>query len=461
MSIPPDAGNTGGSTPPPPVSPSSNISARFKAAWNDPSKRPMLIFGFGAVGLAVIMLFVAALQIITPPPPSGPTPPPTIVCDNKTGCPVTAIVPKELHVRDRTIDIVPVAVPKNGEWHVTAQENQAEWILGSLINYLIGLPATTENSDMLQALQEGDSISLELSNGQTLDFTFSERRTVSSTTSDFFSQQRPGLTLVQLGDNGSDRTIVRANYDAGPEGSKTVPTSLVAINTPIDIDVARVKVLSGRLVENAPGIPVGSAFYLVDFTVENLGSEPIDAANFVIDLSDYARVKYPLSATASELGPYPAPTGQLQAGLSGTYTSGFEVPSNVTGPVLTWSFKPMTSTTATANVAVPLVGPTPTPDPRTQVVIQITQAYFTPDSSELIIVGGIGNPTNSLVPVGPPDISLSTQEGILATLISADPALPWRIAPNSNINFTLHFSRLPSSQAVLRILQTSFALTFQ
>ncbi len=462
MSIPPDADNAAESTPPPSGSQLSGAIDRFKSSWNDSSRRPMLIFGFGAVSLAVIVLLIALFQVVAPTTPPTPTPTPDTGCTINCGAPaqVGAVVPTKLHVRDRTIDITPVAVTK-GSWNATATGGQAEWVYGTLVNYLVGLPDTSENKDMLGALKEGDSITVELSNGQTLEFKFGDRQVVSSQSTDLFSQQHPGLTLVQLGDNGTERTVVRANYVVESEGSKTVPSNVVAINTPVDIDVTRVTALNGRLVENAPGIPVGSAFYLVDFTVQNLGSDPLDAGNFQIELFDYTRQKYKLSETASKLGPNPPPTGQLLPGLSATFTSGFEVPSNITGPVLVWSFRPTTTLSLAANVAVPLVGPTPTPDPRSQAIVQITQAYFTPDQSELVIVGGISNPTTALIPVGTSDISLSTPEGILATLNSTDPALPWRIAPNSTVNFTLYFSHLPSSSAILKILQNSFELIFQ
>jgi hypothetical protein len=140
--------------------------------------------------------------------------------------------------------------------------------------------------------------------------------------------------------------------------------------------------------------------------------------------------------------------------------SGFEVPSNITGPILTWGFKPEAAFNGQANVAVPLVGPTPTPDPRSQARVQITQAYFSPDQTELIVVGGIANPTNALILVNSSDIDLSTPDGIHAALKSAEPNLPWRIAPMDNVNFTLRFSRLPSNESVLKILTNSFRLSF-
>jgi hypothetical protein len=465
MSIPPPSGNgnAAGPTPSaPPPTQSTNPINRLKASWGDSSKRPMLIFGFAAVGVAVVLLLVSVLQLVAPAEPSDqvPTPTPTCVPPNCGVRQPDASIPQKLYVRDRTFEITPIAVPKNGNWTATANEGKVEWVFGSLVNYLVGLPGTQENKDLLQALSEADKITVEKSDGQTLEFKFGERKSVSPQNKEVFAQQRPGLTLVLLGPDGEERLVVTADYVVESEANKSVPSKTVAINTPIDIGPVRVKVLNARLVENAPGIPVGSAFYLVDFTVENMGNDTINVADFVFELRDYAGQKYRISDTASKLGPNPPPIGQLLPGLSSTFMSGFEVPSNITGPVLTWGFKPETSFNGQATVAVPLVGPTPTPDPRSQAHVQITQAYFSPDQTELIIAGGIGNPTNALVLVNPSDIVLSTPDGVLATLMRAEPALPWRIAPTDNVNFTLHFSRLPSSESILKILNNSFKLSF-
>jgi hypothetical protein len=277
-----------------------------------------------------------------------------------------------------------------------------------------------------------------------------------------FSQQHPGITLLLLGDDSEQRLVVTGNYDVEKsEANRSVSSNVVAINTPIEIGPVRVKVLDGRLVENAPGIPVGSVFYLVDFTAENIGEEALNAADFQLELMDYARQKWQLSDTASQLGPNPPPSGQLLPGLSGTFTSGFEVPSNITGPILTWLFKPTAAFKGQASVAVPLLGPTPTPDPRSQTNVQISQVYYTPDQSELVVVGSIANPTTALIPIGPADFVLSTPENVLATLNSTDPGLPWRLSPNDKLDFTLRFSRLPSRAAILKILNNSFELTVQ
>ena len=262
-------------------------------------------------------------------------------------------MPKKLYVRDRTFEITPVAVQK-GKWPVGAGDGNATWVFGTLVNYLIGLPNNSENKDLLQAVSEADQITLELSDGQTVEFKFDAQQLVSPDNEEIFAQHHPGLTLLLLGDDGAQRLVVTANYDVNSEANRTVPSNVVAINTPIEIGDVRVKVLNGRLVENAPGIPVGSAFYLVDFTAENMGTDALNVSDFVFELMDYARQKYKLSDTASKLGPNPPPGGQLLPGLSATFTTGFEVPSNITGPILTWIFKPDAAFKGQASVAVPL-----------------------------------------------------------------------------------------------------------
>ncbi len=432
---------------------------RLRASWSDSAKRPTLMLGFGAVGLAVVLLVIAISQLN--PGSSTPTPTPTSECQPICPPAPQSYSPKVLHLRNRTISITPISV-KKGDWVSSATEDQAEWVFGSVINYVIGLPATQQNNDMLQALSEADEITLDLSNGQTLSFRYAGRQFVSPTSTDIFVQTHPGLTLVQLGDNNNQRLVVTANYlPDESEVGKTVPSAIAQVNTPIEIGGVKVTVLTARLVANAPGVPVGSAFYLVDFTAENIGEDPIDASGFVIELHDYASIKYQLSKTASSLGPNSAPKGQIAPGLAATFMSGFEVPSNVTGPVLFWNFKPNASFTAQASVAVPLLGPTPTPDPRSKVSVQITQAYFTPDQSEMIIVGGIGNPTGAPMTISTADITLATPDGVLATLNSAEPPLPFNIGPGQNQTIMLHFSRLPGETAVLKIFLASFQLTLQ
>jgi Domain of unknown function (DUF4352) len=452
MSTSPGAG---GAIPPVPPLPDSARSAsrnRLAQTWSDPSRRPILVIGFAAVMIAIILLMVAITQL-SPSESAAVTPTPTVTSPQSV-----TLVPTVLHLRSRSFFINPVNVSK-GRWNYNTDSGKAEWVFGTLINYLVGLPASQENTDMLQALSDADEITLDLSNGQTLHFKYSGRQFVSPGSVDIFSQSRPGLTLVLLGATSEQRLVVTANYAVESEVGKPGPGTLGQINTPIELGGVKVTVLSARFLYNAPGIPVGSAFYMVDYTVENTGADPIDAGKFQIELQDYSTQKYKVSLTASQLGPNAVAKGQILPGIAATFTSGFEVPSNVTGPVLTWIFSPQPGFKAQASVAVPLVGPTPTPDPRSRVAIQITQAYFNADQSEMIIVGGIGNPANATIVMDTPDISLKTPEGALGTLRDTEPPLPWNLGPGQNQSFTLHFDRLPSTSATLKILFASFELS--
>jgi len=430
---------------------------RLQSSWNDPAKRPVLILGFGAVGVAFVLLIIA-LTAGNPPQPSA-TPTPTCTPPNCGQPGPSSPDLKVLHLRDRSIFITPVT-PSNGVWVSTSDVDKAEWVFGTVINYVIGLSGTQQNNDMLQAMSEADEITIDLSDGRTLHYRYAGRQFVSPTSTDIFAQSRPGLTLVLLGDTDHQRLVVTANYCTDCEVGQAIPSTVTQINTPVELGTVKVTALSGRLVLNAPGIPVGSEFYLVDFTVENTGANPITATEFVLQLQDYASQKYNLSDTASALGPNSPLKGQVAPGTMATFTSGFEVPSNVTGPVLVWTFRPNAKYKAQASVAMPLLGPTPTPDPRSKLAVQITQAYFSPDQAEMIIVGGIGNPSNVPVWVYASDVSLATPEGVHAAINNSDPQLPFNVGPGQNLSFVLRFGRLPSNTATLTILLASFQLTF-
>jgi hypothetical protein len=423
---------------------------RLKASWTDPVRRPVLLLGLGAVALSIVLLVVALTQLSPRPPEVKPTPTQA----------VSQAIPRTLRLRSRSKSLIPVNVDK-GDWKPTSEIEQAEWVYGTLVNYVIGLPASQENSDMLQAMSEADEIVIDLSNGQSLTFRYTGRQFVSAGSTDIFAQTRPGLTLILLGDNKDQRVVVNANYVPDSEVGKAVPSSLAQINTPIELGGAKVTVISARLVVNAPGVTVGSAFYMVDFTVENIGADALDAANFVIELQDYAKQKYRLSDVASAIGPNPPPKGQLLPGLAAAFTSGFDVPANVTGPVLFWNFKPNAQFKAQASVAVPLIGPTPTPDPRTKLVVQVTQAYFNTEQTEMIIVGGVGNTSGVPVSINASDISLSTSEGVFATIRGSEPPLPFNVGPGQTLSFSLRFSRLPGASAILKVLLSSFQLNLQ
>ncbi|HET7377930.1 MAG TPA: hypothetical protein VFK30_14555, partial [Anaerolineae bacterium] len=117
---------------------------RFKGAWSDPSRRPSLVFGLAAVALALILVVVALGQVSGTSQTIQPTP-------VDTGCVVNcgpnsqaaSNLPKVLHVRGRSILLNPVSM-SDGQWKASVEAGRAEWVYGTFINYLIGVPFSQE-----------------------------------------------------------------------------------------------------------------------------------------------------------------------------------------------------------------------------------------------------------------------------------------------------------------------------
>src|SRR5512140_750323 len=123
MSMPPDAST------PPSLNSKPGLVDRFRSAWNDPSRRPSLIMGLGAVALALILVIVALSQASVSGTNPAVTPTPI-----DSGCVVNcgpnsqaaSNLPKVLHIRGRSILINPVTLG-DGQWKPSAEAGRAEW----------------------------------------------------------------------------------------------------------------------------------------------------------------------------------------------------------------------------------------------------------------------------------------------------------------------------------------------
>jgi hypothetical protein len=364
-----------------------------------------------------------------------------------------------VQVREQTYKVVPVEITKN-EWrYQPGQPDSAQWVYGTLINYVVGLESTPENADLLQALSEADTIQLTISSGKMLAFKFSGRQWVARKSApDVFQQLRPGLTLVLLGDKGDQRLVVTAGYLAGVEPTPEPGAELAKVGAPIQIGEARVKVLNGKLVKEAANLPAGQAYYLVDFFVEGLGPNKLDASLFQMDLIDGAGKRYALYVPASQAGTYGPPGGQLEPGQVLTATVGYLVPQTISGPLVVWTFSPRPGLTTPARVQLSLAGPAPTPEPRLLTTVQLNTVTYSEEHSQIVVTGGIGNPGSAVVTINQGDISLESG-GAMVPLLSAEPALPIEVKPGESRAFTLRFGRPAPGAAVLRILNWSFELS--
>ena len=438
MSYQPDADEA-------PVDLTAGDSARKLPSGLNPDTRTRILAVVAAVlALAVILLLAGR----TPQEPVRTTPTPDALVSR----------PVSLSIKGTAFEVKPVTVD-NDRWQVTnAGAGIAEWVYGTVVNYVIGLYPTDDTTNLVNGLADGDPISLKMSSGAQFNYKVSGRQHVPvDSVADLFRQLRPGITLVVLGEGGPERLVVIGTYDVDREPIADVQGNLISIGAPTQIGDWRVTILSGQLAPD-PGDPA-QAFYYVTFNVEYLGAEPTSADAFEMKLIDGVRAEYIIDRAVSNNGPYGPPGGLVAPRNPTSFTAGYRVPSNVPGPALVWVFKPSADADLEGRFEVPIIKPTPTPVPNTQITVQINGASLSEDQSLLVISGGVGNAANQPVTISQIDVSLSTADNIFSDLRNADPPLPWTILSGQTMAFRLQFARPPGLVAILRIVTLQFELS--
>ena len=431
-----------------PVDVTAGSSSRGKSFWSDPAHRPRLILIGIAAALAVIAL--ALLLARGDAQTVDPTPTPADL----------SAWPVSMSITGKTFKIAPVAV-SDGRWRIlSAGADSAEWIYGTVVNYVIGLYPTDETTALVDGLAEGDPITLDMNNGAELNFRMSGRQSVpTDAVADLFQQSRPGITLVVLGEGGAERLVVTGLYDADREPPTIGEAGLAPVGAPVQLGNWRVTVLSARLATDVEPENPTQAYYYVDFTVEYLGADPISADTFDMKLIDGVRVQYIIDREISRGGANPPPGGPVAPRNPTPFTAGYRVPANVPGPALVWVFKPAPDEAQSARFEVPIVKPTPTPAPNTQITAQINGASLNEDQTLIVISGGVGNPTKQQVTISQVDVSLNTPDNVFSDLRGVEPPFPWVIEPGQTMAFRLQFTRPPGFEAILRIVTLQFRLS--
>ncbi len=424
------------------------------------SKRIILFCNILLMVAGLIGLTACGRRIsILPTPSATPTRPGDPIISSGTEQ-VFLNAPTTLQIRDSIFKVKAVEIQKNVWRYQRGSADSAQWVYGTLVNYVIGLEATTANTDLVQALDETDFIQVSLANGRVLKFQFSGRQWIEQdAAADLFQQLRPGLTLALLGDKGTKRLVVTASYVSSVEPTPAAGSELVELGTWIQVGEARVIALNGQLVREAADLTAGHAYYVVDFSVEALGPNTLDAGMFQMDLIDGQGRRYALSVPASLAGAYGPAGGQLEPGQVLTATAGYLVPDTISGPTVEWAFSPRPGSRAPARIQLALAGavPMPTPDPSSSVAIQVNTVAYGPGMTEIVINGGIGNPTDHVVTVNREDVLLQSGTASVS-LIEANPGFPWSISPGESRAFALRFARPSPGTAVLQILHWSFEL---
>ena len=444
------------------------------ALWDDPRSRPLLLISLAAaVGVCALACFILSVALLTNQPTPGPGPLPSTAAAEATkpfttslvvqvnSTPIPPSVPYRLTIGTTAYSVVPIRPDPNGAWPFDRTlPKTAYWVVGTLVNTVLGLPATDANRATFNRLAPNELIVLDSSVG-TLRYRVAQTTTVKADEQALLlAQSAPQLTLVLLGEGGDQRRVLIAPYT--DEGT---PNALVPVGVPVNLGDVRVTALGTRLLPGtAVGLPADRNYVQVDVQVTSLVARHLDASQFTTVLIDAAGNRYPLSAQGSfAAGGAGWTQGALAPGGTLTATAGFEVPADLPGPKVEWDFTTEPGNPYVARVSLPyqpvVVPPTAAPTAAPVADVQVLNVNISPEGNELRVVGTVHNLTDKFLPVSLRDVSLSSGNTLVA-LNASLPAFPWSVTPGETLAFQLTFARPPGgAPAILTLFGQSFEVS--
>jgi hypothetical protein len=146
---------------------------------------------------------------------------------------VPPIFPVTLQIGARAWAVAAAPVDHaGGNWQVSQAANQANWLPGSVINWVFGLwddPAGA-NAGVLHDMTAPTTATLRMSNGTARTFRLAPSRPISRLEISIFAQREPGLTIVLVGGPETAPAVVTQGTEitANPQGAAppaTVPAA--------------------------------------------------------------------------------------------------------------------------------------------------------------------------------------------------------------------------------------------
>ncbi len=394
---------------------------------------------------------------VTPTVATSPIPPPvsceTIVSSGDVE--IAVPLPVSLTVGGETFPVAPIA-PEQERWtYPPGYSGSAVWACGTVVNYVLGLEPTPENDALLSELRPGDEIQLRLSNDVELLFRFVERRDAAANEAGVFGQARPRLTLILEGEEDTWK-VATADYVAETEPVESPSGSLAQIGEPVRVGDLQITVTEGYAKRGEADLQPGTMYYLVEFSVENVGTVPRESGAFNMRLQDGAGGEYLLSPTASAAGKNGPLTGEIEPDATVQGTAGYLVPDALVGPTLTWIFNPQPGSELRASVSIPFQAGEP-PASAGQANVVITDAFLNRAGDALIIEGEVENAGTGPLTVEVDDVNLTSSAG-MSDLRMAAPPLPWTVEPGQTQVIELQFERPAASTVLLMLLGYSFEI---
>ncbi len=380
---------------------------------------------------------------------------PVIIGISDTGTfSVTLDAPATLSVLDSQWAIQPQNIGADGLWNPQVEGDTAAWINGTIVNYVFGLADTDSNRALLERLAPGDTMLVSTRQGVTHTFTFDSRSQVSSSDRSVYNQQSPGITLILFGGDTAERLVVRGRYEVAAS-SPSSSGNVIQLGESAQLGDVQINPQSNSFLTNRPEAPAGFGFFLIDFTMHNVGVSAIDSAAYRFTLSDEIGNQYALNPIASRLGNYPPLGGFVNAGQSVSATAGYQIPAGLVSANLTWTVIAPDGSQVQAVLPFTAGGAA-----GQNAVVSLQQANITADLNNLIIVGQITNVGAQPIIIAPEDISLRTATGSDYLLLATNPPFPWTVPPNQTLQFAVTYQRpIGSPSAVFTLLGQPFELS--
>ncbi|MFL7791209.1 MAG: DUF4352 domain-containing protein [Anaerolineae bacterium] len=413
-----------------------------------------------AAGDPGMSLVVTKIAVTEAAPTPSVSPPLSSRCEtiiSSGDVQITASPPISLTLGEAAFPVEEVLSEEEGWGYPSGSSGSAAWICGTVVNYVVVLEPTAENEALLSGLATGQEIVLQLSNGVMLFFGFDQQREMKTDEMGVvFAQLEPRLTLL-LEQQGGTWVVVSADYLSRAEPvHPPASDTLAGLNVPVRVGDAQVTLLDGYALRGLPDLPAGTMYYIVEFSIENVGTSPLNADFFTMQLQDGRGNKYLVSPVVSAFGDNGLLEGEIAPGEVVQGSAGYLVPDTLSGPTLVWTFSPSPGSAVWASVGISYEGEEEPIEPA-RAEVYITDALLSGDKSKLIIEGEIRNVGGSPLTVEVRDITLSSSAGLVKLIVAAPP-LPWTIEPGQSRVIELQFEKPDAASAVLTLLGYSFEI---
>lgn len=367
---------------------------------------------------------------------------------------VTLDMPATLSLRGQSFTVQPQVIGADGVWLPEIEDNTTAWVYGTIVNYVFGLPNTSDMRALLEQMDVGDEIEMVTQNGVTYTFSFNSREEIAPNNRDIYTQQVPGVTIALVGNGNENRLVVNGRYVVS-DTAGNIQANTVELGEPVQLGDLQITVTGSVYDPSRPEAPAGFAFFRIDYQIQNVGLTAVDTTRLRLLLTDDLGNQYALSPVASQLGNFPNLSGFLNAGQSIQATAGYQVPMGLNSQTVQWVVADSNSG-AQIQVVVPFAGGS---NALAQTSISLIDATISADQISLVLEGQITNLGEQPVIVTESDLSLRTAEGAQFLLLSTNPAFPWTVPPGQTLQFFVTYQRPPADTFVFTVLNQPFQLT--